>query len=196
MDGNRFDRLVASLADAGSSRRSLLGRLAGGGLATALVALGIGGVSTESAEAKKKKKSCARCKKKNSPQKRRRCRRRCGKQNGGPAGFAATNNTFTTPIGPGGTCTAGVVGPPGCGVGAMCVVGPEGTNVCVDQTLVDTCASSAECATGFCSNIVNGVGVCALCGTQGTELCGTAPNQQCCVVGASCPPTGNVCVFG
>ncbi len=44
MDADRFDGVIASLAEAGTSRRLMLRRLAGGGLAAVLGALGIGGV--------------------------------------------------------------------------------------------------------------------------------------------------------
>jgi hypothetical protein len=84
MDGRRFDTWVASLADARSSRRSLLARLAGGAFAAVLTTLGIGAFSAEDVEAKKGKhkrgrkkgaKSCAqRCNRKG---------RKKGKKGGG-----------------------------------------------------------------------------------------------------------------
>src|SRR5215203_408178 len=81
MDSNRFDRLAVLLADTGTSRRSLLGRLAPGGFAAALASLGISGFATENAEAGKKGRG-----KKGGKKKAKTCEQKCngkGKKGGG-----------------------------------------------------------------------------------------------------------------
>jgi hypothetical protein len=216
MDGNRFDNLAVSLVDAGSSRRSLLARLVGGGFAAVLAALGIGAFSADEAEAKKKvgRKRGGRKKAKTCEQKcnKRGKRKRGGKGKGGgkgkkssqskadclakcqPAGTSSaitSNQIFTggtPPIGPGGTCTLGTVA--GCVVGSTCVLDVAGTQICVSSDQVLTCTSSAQCPTGFCASI----GICLPCSTLGTTICGQESTQTCCAAGAECHPTLDICL--
>ena len=61
MEAERFDELAASVAKGEASRRSVLFRFGGGGLAALLATLGIGGLDVEEADARR---SCRkRCKK-------------------------------------------------------------------------------------------------------------------------------------
>ena len=153
MDTNRFDALVASLADPGSSRRSFLGRLAGGGFAAALAGLGMHGFDPEDSEAKKNK-GCARCKKKNSSSKRRRCRRRCHKTSGGGGGSAGFTIISLSDVGE--PCTSSAT----CNTG-NCLFVPlvGGTCQACDPLLVcgnpgnqQCCVIGADCINGICAN--------------------------------------------
>jgi hypothetical protein len=83
LDANRFDTLVASAADVGSSRRSLLARLAGGALAAVLTTLGIGGFSAEDAEARKKGGGRRRGGRKKAKTCEQKCNKRGKKRGGG-----------------------------------------------------------------------------------------------------------------
>jgi hypothetical protein len=195
LDGNRFDKLAVSLAGAGSSRRSLLARFAGGGFAAALAALGIGGLGAEDAEAKKKAKSCPKkCNKKAkkkdwSNKKKKACKEKCKKK--AAVGTSISNNAIftgtTTPIG--GTCTVGAAGG-NCAVGTTCVLNASGAMVCAPSDQVKTCTANSQCPTGFCAS----VGICLPCGTLGTTICGSGTSQTCCAVGVSCNPNLDICL--
>lgn len=50
----------------------------------------------------------------------------------------------------------------------------------------DSCATGADCSTGFC----NTLGICALC----PEICGDTGNEVCCVVGFECLDSSGECV--
>jgi hypothetical protein len=136
VDANRFDRLTVAVAAAASSRRSLLRRIGGGSLATALAALGIGGVSPEDAEAKKAKSCTKRCNKKAkkkdwSAKKKKACKDKCkAKAGGGGGGSGGGGNSS----------------------GAGIRINAGGTAIGL------ACSSSAECASGFCE-----LGLCAPC---------------------------------
>jgi hypothetical protein len=160
LDGNRFDKLAVSLAAAGSSRRSLLARLAGGGFAAALAALGIGGFSAEDAEAKKKAKSCTkRCNKKAkkkdwSAKKKRACNDKCKNKAGGGGGG-----------GGGGGSSAGF-------------------RIVNTSDVGEGCTSSASCNTGFCLDPLGVGGTCQVC--DPLLVCGGGDDKRCCIVGAEC----------
>jgi hypothetical protein len=93
MDANRFDEFAASLADAGTSRRSVLARLVRGVFAAVLAMLGMSGFGDEAAGARKKGgkrgkggkggKRGSGGKAKSCPQ---RCRKTWGKKGGKGAG--------------------------------------------------------------------------------------------------------------
>src|SRR4051812_26893572 len=119
MDGSRFDNLVASLVDAGSSRRSLVRTFFGGGIAAALSVIGISALDVEDAQADKK--SCLRhCKHKSNKSARKQCRKKCKKPNNTTnVSFNITNAVVAT--GPGGICTVGTNA--GCPAGSTCLVG-------------------------------------------------------------------------
>jgi hypothetical protein len=182
MDGSRFDTMVALLAETGSSRRSLLGRLAGGGLAAALAALGIGGFNAEDGEAASKRRCLRRCKKKDNRAARRQCKKKCRRPKNRTT--VINNNSqvitgFVAPTGPGGTCT--VAPQAGCPVGATCVVGPAGLNICIvnPTTPVGGCTSDAQCASGRCDVNTNTCVVCPM-------VCGTPGAPVCCILGTQC----------
>jgi len=197
LDAKGFDRLAVSVATATSSRRGVLHRIAGGGLATVLAALGIAGFRVKDAEAKKscKKRCKQKAKKKDwSSKKKKNCLKKCKKKETGRGvpGTPISNNTSTTTgtPPPGGTCTLGTT--TGCPAGNTCVLNAAGASVCINNSAV--CTSNAQCATGFCGNITNGAGLCLPCGTQGTTICGTPPAQVCCGVGLTCSPVLNLCI--
>ena len=151
MDGNRFDTLVASLTAAGSSRRSLLGRLAAGGFAAALATLGIGRFNAGDAEAK----SCQKkCKKKNSKQSRRKCKKRCKKKGGGGGGggsAAGFRIVSLSDVGEG--CTSSAT----CDTGFCRFIAGIGTCQVCDVLLTcgapgdqQCCVIGASCVNGVC----------------------------------------------
>lgn len=183
MEQDRFDALAVSLADEGTSRRSVLGRLATGGVAAALGITAFAGFEDDEAEAKKKCKK--RCKKKNTSKKRRKCRKRCKRK--------TTTTTSTTPAPPaagfpitinttllGTPCTA-LGGECGTGTGLECV-----GVVCLPIDLGNVCVTGATCDTGQCTG-----GFCTECGVL--NLCGTVGSQQCCVANATC--VAGLCVL-
>jgi hypothetical protein len=82
LDAKRFDELAMALAESESSRRSVVHRVFGGGLAALLAALGLAGPFNEQATAQKKKKKKRRgcpgkCRRRKKLKARRRCRLRC-----------------------------------------------------------------------------------------------------------------------
>ncbi len=177
MEPERFDGLAASVAKNESSRRSMLFRFGGGGVAAFLAAVGIGGLDVDEAEAKRKCKK--RCKKKDDKDKRRRCKRRCRKKGGNTAASNSTPITFdidllNTPCTVGGSeC--------GTGTGLECV-----SLVCVPIDLGDPCVDDDDCSTGQCDPATD---FCVLC----TEICGDPGDEVCCIVGAQC--IGGACVL-
>src|SRR5215203_757221 len=189
MDSNRFDRLAVLLSDTGTSRRSVLGRLAPSGFAAALASLGISGFATENAEAGKKgrgKKGGGHHKKKSS-QSKAACLANC--QPAGTSSGITSNQIFSGGVPPAlGSCTLGTS--TGCLVGSTCVLDVAGTQICVSSDQIQICTTSAECPTGFCAS----VGICLPCSTLGTSICGQGASQTCCAVGAQCHPTLNICL--
>lgn len=184
MEPERFDGLAASVAKNESSRRSMLFRFGGSGVAAFLAAVGIGGLDVDEAEAKKSCKK--RCKKKDDKDKRRRCKRRCRKKGGNtpgsPNSFPITVNLDL--LGDACTPTGGECGDPN-DTGLECVA-----SICVPVDLGDigdTCADGSDCATGRCSLGL----LCTDCPVA--SICGTAGNQVCCVVDATC--AAGVCVL-
>jgi len=175
MEQDRFDTLARSLVDEGTSRRSVLGRLAAGSVAAALGISAFTALENDNAEARKSCKK--RCKKKNTSKKRRKCRKRCKKTSSPTpaAGFPITVNTTLL----GATCPLGTE----CGTdtGLECVA-----LVCVPIDLGDVCVTGEDCSTGQCNS-----GVCSECDML--DVCGTAGSQQCCVADATC--VANVCVL-
>lgn len=177
MEQDRFDTLARSLVDEGTSRRSVLGRLAAGGVAAALGISAFTALESDDAEARKSCKK--RCKKKNTSKKRRKCRKRCKKTSSPTptpaAGFPITVNTTLL----GSACPLGTEC--GTGTGLECV-----GLVCVPIDLGDVCVTGATCDTGQCTG-----GFCAQCDVA--NVCGTAGSEQCCVADADC--IAGVCVL-
>ncbi len=198
MDANGFDRFAVSVADATSSRRSVLHRIIGGGLATALAALGISGFGAEEAEARSCKGRCRKKAKKKdwSNKKKKNCIAKCTKPKGVP-GTPSNNSTITTIINnagttpPSGSCTVGTS--TGCAAGNTCVLNAAGASVCVANSVLGTCTVDTQCATGFCGNVVSGLGVCLPCGLLGTNtnVCG----PRCCVLKVCLDPLLGVCAL-
>lgn len=126
MDHNLFDRLAISLATRESPGK-LTRRAAG--VATALaLALGIGGLAVEDADAK----SCRnKCKKKDTKKKRRRCRKKC--KNKGKC-------NASTDCGNCETCTNGKC-VSACTSGQTCL-GTGDTAMCCNPT--DVCGTGAD----------------------------------------------------
>lgn len=185
MEPERFDGLAASVAKNESSRRSMLFRFGGGGVAAFLAAVGIGGLDVDEAEAKRKCKK--RCKKKDDKDKRRRCKRRCRKKKGGDT--AGSPNSFPITVnldllGDSCTPTGGECGDPN-DTGLEC----SGLGVCVPIDLGDigdTCTDGSDCATGRCTALL-----CTDC--PAASICGTVGNEVCCVVDATC--VNDLCVL-
>lgn len=179
MEQDRFDALAMSLVDEGTSRRSVLGRLAAGGLAAALGITAFAALEDDEAEAKK---SCKKkCKNRNTAKKRRKCRKKCKRTSSPPppaqtAGFPITVDTTLLGI----ACTP-LGGECGMGTGLECV-----GLVCVPIDLGDVCVTGATCSTGQCN-----AGVCSEC--DALNVCGTAGSEQCCVADATC--VANLCVL-
>jgi hypothetical protein len=213
LDADRFDQLAVSVSQAAPSRRSLLRRVVGGGLATALAALGIGGFGEEHAAAKSCEKRCKQKAKKHdwSAKKRKSCLNKCkqgstaGGGTGGGAGAACQTssncsggltcvNNFCVSLsgtgggGTGGGGTGGGGGGTGGGGGGTGGGGGGGL-----LGLGGICVLDTECLSAFCNNTVldvNGKGRCDSCTTV---LCG-APNQRrCCGLVQICGPL-NVCI--
>ena len=200
MDGNRFDKLAVSLVDAGSSRRSLLARLVGGGFAAALAALGIGGFSAEDAEARRRAKkrgdeegedvqarSAIRREEEAWRQGqgrgkgRRACKSKCSLPSQVPAGRNSSaiskqrrsSQAATPPIGRG-TCTVGTVSGVVPSV-RTCVLNVAGDPWSARPAIKClTCTANSQCPTGFCAS----VGICLPCGTLGTTICGTGDDSN------------------
>ena len=180
VEQDRFDAFAVSLAGEGTSRRSVLGRLAASGVATALGITAITAFGDEEADAKKHKKrkgcvqKCNRKKKKNA---RNACKQKCKTASPTPAaGFPITLNTTLL----GDVCT---IGGTECGTnsGLECVA-----FICVPIDLGDVCVTGDDCGTGQCNG-----GVCSQCDML--NVCGAAGNQQCCVADADC--VANNCVL-
>jgi hypothetical protein len=95
---------------------------------------------------------------------------------GGTAGVCLEIDADCTP----GTST-------GCPADNVCVT-LGAVNVCLPDNIGnlpgESCATGAECSTGFC----NALGLCALC----PEICGDTGDEVCCAVGFEC--TGGECV--
>jgi hypothetical protein len=161
--------LAVSLADAGSSRRSLLARLVGVGLAAIVAMLGIGGLSVEDADARrkgrkgrrKKAKSCAqRCKRKGRGRKKGGGK---GRQQGKKRKQACLAKCNKAPTGGGG------------GAGTQATPGFPIDN---DPAVFNTSCTigGAACVSGVCAPLVPGAtvgaGVCApTCGAIGDPAC-------------------------
>ena len=147
MEAERFDALTRAINREGSSRRSLLRRATGGGLASLLAALGITFGDTELAGAK----TCQqKCKKRKTPKKRRKCRKRCG--NAGTSVACTTNGQCTgLQVCVGGNCVT-PNSPCGdnedCDGGLACVAGTcVGGNTCQDE---GDCVGDLLCLGGQC----------------------------------------------
>jgi hypothetical protein len=213
MDANRFDEFAASLADAGTSRRSVLARLVRGVFAAVLAMLGMSGFGDEAAGARKKggKKGGG----KRRQQSKQACLARCNQGGGstqakpsfpippgGPSvectvgigGAGCTSGLICTPSVPGGTIGV-CLGPcttPGtedtCGSGNTCTT-VNGLIVCLPASVgITECETGAQClATGFCDETA---GLCALC----PEICGDPSDAVCCAVGFECVDSTGECV--
>ena len=144
MSENRFDTLTKELGTV-KSRRSFMKTLAGGGLATALAAVGIAAVDVEEADAA----GCrSRCKRRFTGAKRRNCLKRCGS---GTPRTAPGTPIGTGTIADGQACTASAQ----CVNGNCASIDPVtgfGTcspcpNVCDGLTGQFCCAASQTCST-------------------------------------------------
>lgn len=196
MEQDRFDALAISLADEGTSRRSVLGRLAAGGVAAAL---GITAFTTFGDEDAEAKKSCRKkCKNKEGNAKKR-CKRKCKKK--ATAASCSTNtNCSGGQVCINARCTSTCTGAAQCSSGQVCLNGActtacgtsaacGGGQVCVNGGCTNACIDSGDCTGGQ-------VCIQGVCGTPNTPpadalLC-TAQSDcdadQLCIAG--------VCVLG
>lgn len=177
MDQHRFDQIVRAVAE-DASRRTLLQRVSGGGVAALLVALALGGTDPNVAEARK---SCAQqCKNKNSKKKRKACRKKC-KKDRGPAcrsvqdcgdGFqciGAGKNRFCCPNGN------------LCGSGDLEHMECCGPDRCIEDVV---CCPEGFTGCGFscCDTAVTLCTVDDFCCLK-DFVCGTDENAECCING-------------
>jgi hypothetical protein len=178
MESKRFDDVARALGGDGASRRSLLRRVVGGGLAAAVAGIGLSLAASEDADAGRRGR-----------RRRRKRRRRGGSGGGGTtvnAGYSVTVNNAGLL---GTTCTTGDLaacgGPLGgllCAAG-ICILSPA---TLLGITPAGGCTTGAQCPSGACQ-----AGQCVNCDT--IKLCGTGSNRQCCVVNATC--VNNLCVL-
>jgi hypothetical protein len=178
MESKRFDDVARALGGDGASRRSLLLRVVGGGLAATVAGIGLSLAASEDADAGRRGR-----------RRRRKRRRRGGSGGGGTtvnAGYSVTVNNAGLL---GTTCTTGDLAACGgllsgllCAAG-ICVLSPA---TLLGITPAGGCTTGAQCASGACQ-----AGQCVNCDT--IKLCGTGANRQCCVVNATC--VNNLCVL-
>jgi hypothetical protein len=156
---------VAS-ADAGSSRRSLLARLAGGALAAVLATLGIGGFSAEDAEAKKKGGGRKRGGKKNAKTCEQKCNMRGKWKRGGKGkGGGKQKKSGQSKQACLAKCNPAAAGGGGGGTpatpGFPIAVDPDEFNVACPT---GTCPSGFTCVAGACLRICTAGGTECLAG--------------------------------
>jgi hypothetical protein len=192
MEQNRFDALAISLADEGTSRRSVLGRIAASSVAAALGITAFTAFEHDEADAKKSCKK--RCKKKKTGKKRRKCRKKCNKNNSNRC--ALNTDCAGGQVCLNAQCTSTCTGSAQCGSGKICVNG----------ACLDGCQSSAQCGggqacvNGGCTTLCTGDGECTgdqvciagVCGTTNTPPDDPAVNL--CDADAQCP--GGICAAG
>lgn len=212
MDHDLFDRLAISLAIRKSP--GMLTRRAAGAAAALALAMGIGSLAVEDADAR----SCRnKCQKKNTKNKRRRCRRKCKNKPKPPA------CTTGADCGNCETCTNGACVAE-CPVD-RCVTDPSGDVCCPENfiacglaccgdatpvcaapgTCTAGCATSADCGDceacdrGVCvsactaGQVCIGSGVNATC-CASTDVCGSGADAICCPPDRCIPdPSGDVC---
>jgi hypothetical protein len=132
LDADRFDQLAVAVSHAAPSRRSLLRRIAGGGVATALAALGISGFGEEYAAAKSCEKRCKQKAKKHDWS---------GGTGGGGGG-----------TGGGGGGTGGGGGGGLLGLGGICVLDTECLSAFCNNTVLDVNGKGRcdSCTTVLC----------------------------------------------
>ena len=171
MDMDRFDDLAVAVAE-GESRRTLLRRLFGGGLA-ALAAAGLG-LGPDEAEADSRKACRQKCKQKRRRQQRRRCRQRCKKRSA-----CKRNPQCAAPrICVNGNCTGGwnCVTDTHCGNGQTCIEGRcQGGGSCTRDS---HCRGGQVCIGGIC---------------QG-PICLAVTRTACANEAGTCGPAGSTCV--
>lgn len=184
MDAKRFDEFTVALAGPESSRRSLLRRVGGGGLAALIVGLGLIGVDSTEVDAGGRKR-------------RRKHRRR--RRRGSSSGSTATGTGTGIGTGTGGTSsgTGGAGGAGGAGGTLVPVNGalpPPVPNTCtrvngitmggaVLNATACTGLSPASCASGYCTATL-----CQACPSE----CLVNGVRQCCGDGAICVDAAGV----
>jgi hypothetical protein len=192
MEQDRFDALAISLADEGTSRRSVLGRITASGVAAALGITAFTAFEDEDAEAKKSCKK--RCKKKNTAKKRRKCRKKCNKNNSSRC--AINTDCKGGQVCLNAQCTSTCTGSAQCDSGKVCVNG-----ACLTGCLTaDQCSGGETCVNGGCTTLCTTSGDCTggqeciegVCGTPNTPPDDPAVNL--CDSDAQCP--GGICATG
>lgn len=190
VDPNQFDDITIAIAG-GETRRTVLRRVFGGGVAAALAAIGITAFDADDAEAKSCKKKCDKKKNKKA---RKRCKKQCNK---GPKPDCQTNDDCDAgkcETCDGGTCKSTCGDNETC-VGGKCVAPPEcdsnddcgNCEICQEGTCVSTCANNETCigdgATASCcasDKICGGPQPEVMICCAGNQECqGDIPNQQC-----------------
>jgi hypothetical protein len=174
VDAKRFDEITVALAGPESSRRSLLRRVGGGGLAALIVGLGLIGTDVGEVEAGGRKR-----------RRHHRRRRRRGGSSGSTSTGTGTGTGGTATGGAGGSATGGAGGtlapvngtlPPS--IPSTCTM-VNGVAVGGDVAIGTACTSGLpeSCATGFCTAGTGGL--CEKCPSPCTvngvpQCCGTA----------------------
>jgi hypothetical protein len=177
VDAKRFDEITVALAGPESSRRSLLRRVGGGGLAALIVGLGLIGTDVGEVEAGGRKR-----------RRHHRRRRRRGGSSGSTSTGTGTGTGGTATGGAGGSATGGAGGAGGTLAPVNGAPPPVIPNTCTTVNGVAlggavqigtacTGGSAASCATGFCTETL-----CATCPSP----CSVNGVEQCCGSGAFC----------
>lgn len=205
MDHDLFDRLAVSLAT--RETPGLLTRRAAGAATALALALGLGGLAVDDAEAR----SCRnKCKQKNTKKKRRRCRKKCkNKQkcksntdcgnceacsNGKCVAQCPADRCITDPSGdvccPDGFIACGLAccgdTTPICASPGTCT-GADGT--CPGGACTGGPGAQGTCASATC-NCNGDPGLCVTCLTNGVAC---TVDDECCGVAVCCPGAGNTC---
>ena len=178
MEPERFDELAASVAEGETSRRSVVLRLGGGGLAALLAAIGLDD-GTDDADARRRGRGGKG--KGRRPRRRRRRRKGGGNDtpNSPPGSFFEINNNIDLDL-LGNACT--LLGDEcGDGTGLGCV-GLICLPIGGDDGLA--CTDGGDCDSGRCT-----LGLCVPCPL--ISVC--EENTVCCVVEADC--VADVCVL-
>lgn len=195
MEQDRFDALAISLADEGTSRRSVLGRIAASGVAAAL---GITAFTAfeDDAEAKKCKKKCN----KKEGNAKKRCKRKCNKKKNppvNPSSCSSNTNCAGGQICINARCTSTCTGNGQCAAGQVCLNGAC-TTACTSNA---NCAGGQVCVNGGCTNACLDSGDCTGGQICIEGVCGTPndppddPAVDLCDATTPCP-SGLLCVAG
>jgi hypothetical protein len=143
VDSNQFDEITIAVAE-GETRRTVLRRVFGGGLAAALAAIGITAFEAEDAEAK----SCKnKCKKKKNKKARKNCKKKCNKDPKPDCTVDGDCDACETCDG--GTCKSTCGDCETCD-GGTCKSTCGGCEICDGGTCKSTCTGNQVCASGDC----------------------------------------------